>query len=71
MTREKLDFVSKIFTKSGISFTRTAIPACIQPTLSDEPKQDLFAAQAECKLVYGQVITNVLEKTGGFTFIVV
>lgn len=64
VTKEKHEFVSKIFIKSGISMTRTAVPAAVQPTLSDEPRQDLNAAQDECKMVYGQVITNVLKKTG-------
>eukprot|EP00878_Enallax_costatus_P041492 GHUV01048285.1.p1 GENE.GHUV01048285.1~~GHUV01048285.1.p1 ORF type:complete len:121 (+),score=22.42 GHUV01048285.1:194-556(+) len=64
VTKEKHEFVSKIFLKSGISLTRTAVPAAIQPTLCDQPTQDLNVAQAECKMVYGQVITNVLEKTG-------
>jgi 3-ketoacyl-CoA synthase len=62
--QEKVDFVSKIFLASGISTTRTAIPACVQPTLTEEPKTDLNNAQAECKMVYGQVISEVLRKTG-------
>lgn len=64
VTKEKHEFVSKIFQKSGISLTRTAVPATIQPTLCDQPSTDLNASQAECKLVYGQVISNVLKKTG-------
>jgi 3-ketoacyl-CoA synthase len=62
--QEKHEFVSKIFLASGISTTRTAAPACIQPTLTDEPKTDLNNAQAESKMVYGQVISLVLRKTG-------
>jgi hypothetical protein len=57
--------VSKIFLASGISTTQTAVPACIQPVHCDEPKMDLNNAQAEAKLVYGQVISEVLRKTGG------
>ncbi|WIA35445.1 hypothetical protein OEZ86_003885 [Tetradesmus obliquus] len=63
-TKAKHDFVSKIFLASGISTTQTAVPACIQPVHCDEPKMDLHNAQAECKLVYGQVISEVLRKTG-------
>ncbi|WIA33064.1 hypothetical protein OEZ86_006220 [Tetradesmus obliquus] len=63
-TPEKVDFVSKIFLASGISTTRTAIPACLQPTQTQEPKTDLHSAQAEAKMVYGQVISEVLRKTG-------
>jgi hypothetical protein len=63
-TKAKHDFVSKIFLASGISTTQTAVPACIQPVHTDEPKMDLNNAQAECKLVYGQVISEVLRKTG-------
>jgi hypothetical protein len=63
-TKAKHDFVSKIFLASGISTTMTAVPACIQPVHTDEPKMDLNNAQAECKLVYGQVISEVLRKTG-------
>jgi 3-ketoacyl-CoA synthase len=62
--QEKHDFVSKIFLASGISTTRTAVPACVQPTLTAEPKTDLNSAQAECRMVYGQVISEVLRKTG-------
>jgi hypothetical protein len=64
-TKAKHDFVSKIFLASGISTTQTAVPACIQPVHCDEPKMDLNNAQAEAKLVYGQVISEVLRKTGG------
>uniref|UniRef100_A0A383W0W2 3-ketoacyl-CoA synthase n=1 Tax=Tetradesmus obliquus TaxID=3088 RepID=A0A383W0W2_TETOB len=42
----------------------TAIPACILPVYSSEPKTDLNNAQAEAKMVYGQVINEVLRKTG-------
>ena len=63
-TPEKHAFVSKIFLASGISSTQTAIPACIQPTLTDEPKTDLNHAEEEAKMVYGQVISEVLAKTG-------
>lgn len=63
-TKEKHDFVSKIFLASGISVTRTALPACLQPTHIEEPKTDLKHAQEEAKMVYGQVITEVLRKTG-------
>ncbi|KAF6264149.1 FAE1/Type III polyketide synthase-like protein-domain-containing protein [Scenedesmus sp. NREL 46B-D3] len=59
-----MDFVAKIFNKSGISPNMTAIPACVQPVYSNEPKTDLNNAQAEAKLVYGQVISEVLRKTG-------
>eukprot|EP00775_Hariotina_reticulata_P014382 gene14382-14484_t len=62
-TKEKHDFVSKIFYKSGVSTTMTALPACIQPVYTNEPKTDLNNAQSETKLVYGQVITEVLKKT--------
>jgi hypothetical protein len=63
-TQEKMDFVSKIFNKSGIDPNMTAIPACILPVYCDEPKTDLNSAQAEAKMVYGQVITEVLRKAG-------
>ncbi len=63
-TKEKHDFVSKIFMASGISITRTALPSCLQPTHTEEPKTDLTNAQHEAKLVYGQVIEEVLRKTG-------
>lgn len=56
--------MSKIFEKSGISHTMTALPACVQPVYTDEPKTDLNNAQAETKMVYGQVISEVLAKTG-------
>jgi hypothetical protein len=59
-----MDFVAKIFNKSGIDPNMTAIPACILPVYSAEPKTDLNSAQAEAKMVYGQVITEVLHKTG-------
>lgn len=65
-TKDKHAFVTKIFSASGISYTGTAIPACLQPTLTDAPKTDLNNAQQECKLVYGQVITDVLQKTGEY-----
>jgi hypothetical protein len=68
-TKAKHDFVSKIFLASGISTTQTAVPACIQPVHCDEPKMDLNNAQAEAKLVYGQVISEVLRKTGGLRFV--
>jgi hypothetical protein len=63
-TKDKHDFVSKIFLASGISVTRPALPACLQPTHTEEPKTDLLHAQQEAKLVYGQVIAEVLRKTG-------
>lgn len=53
---------------SGISMTRTALPACLQPTHTEEPKTDLVNAQQEAKLVYGQVITEVLRKTGAWSY---
>jgi 3-ketoacyl-CoA synthase len=64
MQKEKHEFISKLFLSSGISTTRTAVPACIQPTFTDEPKTDLVNAQAESKMVYSQVISEVLRKTG-------
>jgi hypothetical protein len=63
-TKEKHDFVSKIFYKSGISTTMTALPASIQPVYTTEPKTDANNAQNEARMVYGQVITEVLKKTG-------
>eukprot|EP00882_Tetradesmus_deserticola_P033728 GHRQ01038552.1.p1 GENE.GHRQ01038552.1~~GHRQ01038552.1.p1 ORF type:complete len:181 (+),score=14.29 GHRQ01038552.1:767-1309(+) len=63
-TKDKHDFVSKIFLASGISVTRPALPACLQPTHTEEPKTDLLNAQHEAKQVYGQVIAEVLRKTG-------
>lgn len=63
-TPEKHEFVSKIFRASGISYERTAVPPCLQPERTDEPKTDLNHAQAEAKLVYRQVIERVLAKTG-------
>ncbi|WIA41915.1 hypothetical protein OEZ86_009230 [Tetradesmus obliquus] len=63
-SKDKHDFVSKIFLASGISVTRPALPACLQPTHTEEPKTDLLHAQQEAKLVYGQVIAEVLRKTG-------
>jgi len=56
--------VSKIFLAAGISTTRTALPACLQPCYTEEPKTDLNNAQAEAKMVFGQVISEVLNKTG-------
>jgi hypothetical protein len=55
--------VSKIFRASGISLTRTAVPACLQPTMTDEPKTDMLNAQKEAKMVIGQIVTDVLDKT--------
>jgi hypothetical protein len=63
-TKDKHEFVSKIFLASGISVTRPALPACLQPTHTEEPKTDLLHAQQEAKMVYGQVIAEVLRKTG-------
>lgn len=63
-TQEKHDFVSKIFLASGISTTRTALPKWLLPTYTDEPKTDYIHAQKEARIVYGQVITEVLRKTG-------
>lgn len=56
--------MSKIFLASGISTTRTIIPTCLNPIYSDEPKTDYNHAKQEAKLVYGQVIEEVLRKTG-------
>lgn len=56
--------MSKIFLASGISKTRTALPECLLPVVSDEPRTDYNAAKDEAKLVYGQVVTEVLRKTG-------
>lgn len=63
-TKEKHEFVSKIFKASGISHTNAALPACLQPTLTDEPKTDMLSAQKEAKMVIGQVVEEVLSKTG-------
>jgi hypothetical protein len=63
-TKEKHDFVSKIFKASGISYTNAALPACLQPTMTDEPKTDMLSAQVEAKMVLGQVVADVLHKTG-------
>ena len=43
------------------------MPKNLQPKYTDEPKTDLFSAAAEAKLVYGQVIEEVLRKTGNLT----
>ena len=56
--------MSKIFRASGISYTNPALPACLQPTLTDEPKTDMLSAQKEAKMVIGQVVEEVLKKTG-------
>lgn len=64
-TEEKHAFVSKIFKASGISYTNAALPACLQPTMTPEPKTDLHSAQQEAKMVLGQVVGDVLNKTGG------
>lgn len=64
-TEEKHAFVSKIFKASGISYTNAALPACLQPTMTTEPKTDLHSAQQEAKMVLGQVVGDVLNKTGG------
>lgn len=63
-TKEKHDFVCKIFLASGISTTRTALPKCLLPEYSAEPKTDLLNAQEEARMIYGQVISEVLRKTG-------
>jgi hypothetical protein len=63
-TQEKHEFVSRIFRASGISMTRSAVPTCLQPTLVDEPKNDMTHAAKEARLVYGQVVEEVLRKTG-------
>jgi hypothetical protein len=64
-TPEKHSFVGKIFLASGISMTRTIIPTCLNPIYSEEPKTDYNSAKEEAKMVYGQVIEEVLRKTGG------
>jgi hypothetical protein len=56
--------VKKIFLKSGISTTSTYLPACIQPTHTDDPKTDLDNAQKEARMVFTQVVDTVLRKTG-------
>jgi hypothetical protein len=56
--------VKKIFLKSGISTTATYLPACIQPTHTDDPKTDLDNAQKEARMVFTQVVDTVLRKTG-------
>lgn len=63
-TEEKHAFVSKIFKASGISYTNAALPACLQPTMTAEPKTDLHSAQQEAKLVLGQIVGDVLNNTG-------
>jgi len=63
-TKEKHEFVSKIFSASGISYTNTAIPACLQPTLVKEPQTDMNSAQKEARMVFGQIVSEVLYKTG-------
>lgn len=63
-TEEKHSFVSKIFLASGISTTRTIIPICLNPIYADEPRTDYNHAKQEAKMVYGQVIEEVLRKTG-------
>jgi hypothetical protein len=57
--------VGKIFLASGISTTRTIIPECLNPIYSPEPLTDYNSAKQEAKLVYGQVVEEVLRKTGG------
>jgi hypothetical protein len=32
--------------------------------LTDEPKTDLLSAKAEAQMVLGQIVTDVLQKTG-------
>lgn len=56
--------MTKIFLASGISTTRTIIPTCLNPIYSDEPKTDYNNAAQEARLVYGQVVEEVLRKTG-------
>lgn len=57
--------MSKIFLASGISTTRTIIPTCLNPIYAEEPKTDYNSAKVEAKMVYGQVVEDVLRKTGG------
>jgi hypothetical protein len=68
-TKDKHEFVSKIFLASGISVTRPALPACLQPAHTEEPKTDLLHAQQEAKMVYGQVIAEVFRKTGEYSMV--
>lgn len=62
-TPEKSAFVNKI-SASGISYTNPALPACLQPTLTAEPKTDMNSAQQEANMVLGKVVNDVLNKTG-------
>jgi len=64
VNQEQRDFVWKIWSKSGINDRATFLPKNLQPQYTDEPKTDLYSAAAEARLVYGQVIEEVLRKTG-------
>lgn len=44
--------------------TRTIIPTCLNPIYSEEPKTDYNSAKQEAQMVYGQVIEEVMRKTG-------
>jgi predicted naringenin-chalcone synthase len=63
-TPEKHEFVGKIFHASGISQTRTCLPKCLLPIYVDAPKTDYNHAKEEARLVYGQVVEELLKKTG-------
>ncbi|KAF6251589.1 FAE1/Type III polyketide synthase-like protein-domain-containing protein [Scenedesmus sp. NREL 46B-D3] len=62
--QEKADFVSKIFLASGISTTRTANPACLQPTLTAEPKPGLNNAKAECRIILQRLNAGPCSQDG-------
>jgi hypothetical protein len=62
---ENYEFISRVFTRSGISPCGTYLPAWINPVHTKEPKYDMDTAKKEAEMTMGGALSELLEKTGG------
>ncbi|WIA34976.1 hypothetical protein OEZ86_013257 [Tetradesmus obliquus] len=61
---ENYEFISKVFTRSGISPCGTYLPAWINPIHTKEPKYDMDTAKKEAEMTMCGALSELLEKTG-------
>ena len=63
---ENAQFQLKVVEKSGLNRDGTYLPPAIHPTFAKEPRYDMKTAMIEAEMVMGGVVSDLLEKTGGY-----
>ncbi len=63
-TKEKEEFLTKVFFKSGIDRDGSYLPPWLNPSQAKQPLYDMDTAAKEARMVMFGAVSDVLEKTG-------